>query len=150
MPLKERIQADIKEALRTKDERALLVLRSLVASIGNKAIELGKKAEGLSEEETEKVILSEIKKRKEAQGQYAKGGRQDLVESERLEEEVLKKYAPEQMSDDELGRIIDDIIQTTGAAGPQDMGKVIKEVMARVGTRASGSSVSALVKEKLK
>ncbi|MEX0877236.1 MAG: GatB/YqeY domain-containing protein [Candidatus Spechtbacterales bacterium] len=149
MSLVDQIQSDIKTALKEKDEKASLVLRSLSAAFKNKEIELGKREEGLSDVEVEAIILSEIKKRKEARQQYEKGGRSDLVEEEMAEEKILEKYAPEQMSEDKLEKIIDDIIEKTEAAGMQDIGKVMKEVMAQVGNNADGSLVSLLVRKKL-
>ena len=149
MSLKDRIQTDLKTAMKERDENTSLVLRSLVSSFKNKEIELGKREEGLNDEEMEKIIVGEIKKRKEAEEQYKKGDREELATQEANEAKILQKYAPEQMPQDKLEKIIDDIIEKTEASGMQDIGKVMKEVMVQVGNKADGSLVSSLVRKKL-
>lgn len=149
MSLKDQIQSDLKTAMKERDDDTSLVLRSLIAAFRNKEIEMGKREEGLSEEDMEKIVMSEIKKRKEAEEQYSNAGREELAAQETAEAEVLQKYAPEQISEGELERIIDDIIDKTEAAGMQDIGKVMKEVMLQVGNKANGSLVSSLVRKKL-
>lgn len=149
MGLKQQIQEDTKEAMKKQDEVARLVLRSLSAEIGKKEIELGKREEGLSDAEVEKVVLQELKKRKEAADQYRDGDREELAEKEEEEAKVLEKYAPEQMSDEEINNVIDGIIEEMNPSGMQDMGAVMKAAMEKLGTSADGSKVSAIVREKL-
>ncbi|MDX1608350.1 MAG: GatB/YqeY domain-containing protein [Candidatus Spechtbacterales bacterium] len=149
MSLREDIQNDLKEAVKSKNETATLVLRSLNSAIKNKEIETGQRDEGLPEEEIEKVVLSELKKRKEAKDQYVEAGRDDLAANEIAEAKILEKYAPERMGEEEIKKIIDDIIKETGASGMQDMGKVMKQVMAKVGNNADGSVVNSIVRDKL-
>lgn len=150
MSLQDQIQSDLKTALKEKDEKTSLVLRSLIAVFKNKEIELKKREEGLDNAEIEAIILSEIKKRKEAREQYEKGGRDDLAADEVREAEILQKYAPEQLSEEDIRQVVDDIIKETGAEGVGDMGKVMKEVMQKLGNKADGSVVNAVVREKLK
>ena len=149
MSLKETIQEDIKIALRKKNEIVLLVLRSLFAEINNKEIELKKKEEGLSDEEIGQVILREIKKRQDAIEQFKKGGRDDLVDSEAREMEVLQKYAPQQLSEEEVVKVVDNVIKEVGASNMQDVGHVMGAVMKKLENKADGKLVSAIVKEKL-
>ena len=149
MGLKEDIQSDLKEAMKSKDEKSLLVLRSLNSAIKNKEIETGQRDDGLSDEEMEKVVLSELKKRKEAKAQYIEAGRDDLAANEAAEAKILQKYAPERMSEEQIEKIVSDIIEETGAEGMSDMGKVMKEVMAKVGNKADGSVVNSVVRGKL-
>lgn len=147
--LKETIQEDLKTALKKKDEVTLLVLRSLFAEINNKEIELKKKEEGLDDGEIGQEVLREIKKRKDAIEQYKKGGRDDLVDSEAREMEVLQKYAPQQLSKEEITKVVDDIIKDVGASDMQDVGQVMGAVMKKLENKADGKLVSAIVKEKL-
>ena len=149
MASKQQIQEDIKKALKEQNELSRSVLRMLLAEIVKSEIELGKKEEGLNEEEVGRIVLREIKKRAEAVEQYKKGGRDDLADQEVKEAAVLQEYAPKQASEEELNSLINDIIKDVGAKNPADMGRVIKEVMARVEGYADGSLVSRLVKEKL-
>jgi hypothetical protein len=146
---KESIKEDIKEALKKGESVTVMTLRSLLSEIEKKEIELGKKEEGLTEEEIEKAAIGELKKRNEAIEQYEKAGRDDLVEAEKKEAEVLSKYVPEKMSDEELESVVDGIIQEKNPSGMQDMGAVMSAVMAKVGNKADGSKVSELVKQKL-
>lgn len=149
MSVKEQIQTDLKTALKKRDEVVSLVLRGLNSEINNKAIELGKKEEGLNDEEIQPIVLREIKKRQDAIEQYKKGSRDDLAENEEREMKILQKYAPEQMSEEELDKLIETAIKETGASSMQDMGRVIGAVMQKAGTTADGSTVSKLVREKL-
>lgn len=149
MVSKQQIQEDIKRALKEQNELSRSVLRMLLAEIVKKEIELGKKEEGLDEEEVGRIVLREIKKRREAVEQYKKGGRDDLADEEAKEAKVLQEYAPKQVTEEELNSLINDIIKDVGANSPADMGRVMAGVMARVGGSADGSLVSRLVKEKL-
>ncbi|GAI49704.1 unnamed protein product, partial [marine sediment metagenome] len=136
MILKEKIQKDLEEALKKKDEIIVSVLRMLLAAILNKEKEkrykLSKNEPELTEEELEKesqltdeevieVISSEIKKRKESILEFEKGERQDLVEKEKKEIDVLKKYLPEQLSEQELKKLVKVAIETVEAKEPKDM-----------------------------
>ena len=163
MILKEKILQDLKTAQKARDELSLTTLRMLKAALNNKHIEkrtkltkdknestqdLEKESE-LSEEEIIKVISSEVKKRKESIESFEKGKRQDLVEKEKKEMEVLQNYLPEQLSEEQLKKIVQESITELGAADIKDMGRVIKQVMDKVGVRADGSQVASLVKEYL-
>lgn len=161
MHLKEKIAKDLKDALKGKKEFELLALRQLSAAILNKEKEkrtkLAKEKEEIKEEELSKesqltdeeaieVLSSEIKKRKEAILEFEKGERPDLVDKERSEMEILKKYLPEQLSEDEIKKLAKEIVEKIGASGPKDMGKVMAELIPKVKGRAEGGIVSKLVK----
>lgn len=161
--LKETINNDIKKAMREKNELLLLVLRGINASIHNKEIEKRtklsktekeiKKLEEqskLTEEEVLEAISSEAKKRKEAILEFGKGGRQDLVDKETKELEIIKKYLPEQLSEEEVKEIVKTTIAEIGAAGPKDIGKAMSAVMPKVKGRTEGNIVSKIVGELLK
>lgn len=149
MELKKRIQEDIIKASKEGNDVVRSTLRFLVSEIGKKEIELNKRDEGLSEEEIQRIILTEIKKRKEAEVQYVEGDREDLAKDEREEAEILQAYAPEQKSEEELKELVNDIIKEVKATGPQDMGTVMKGVMAKAGNSADGSMVNKIVREAL-
>jgi uncharacterized protein YqeY len=164
MLFKEKIAKDLKEALKGKKEVEISALRQLLAAILNKEKEkrakLAKKKEKIKEEELAKesqltddeviiVISSEIKKRKEAISEFEKGERQDLVEKEKAELEILKRYLPEQLSEQELKKLAREIIERTGASSPKDMGKVMGQLIPQVRGRAEGAVISKIVKELL-
>ena len=144
--LKEKLQQDIKDALKSGDSKKRMVLGMVLSAIKNKEIE---KRSELGDDDTIAVIASEIKKRKDSVEQFEKGGRPELAEGERQEGEMLMAYMPEQMSDEEVKDEVKKAISSTGALGPKDMGKVIGAVMAKIKGKADGTLVSKLVKELL-
>jgi uncharacterized protein YqeY len=103
----------------------------------------------LTDQEVQEVILSEIKKRKEAIFEFEKGKRKDLVDKEKKEMEVLKKYLPEELSKEEIEKMAKEIIEKIGAKEIKDMGKVMKELMPKVKGKAEGKIVSEIVKRLL-
>ncbi len=162
MNLKGQIQKDSKEALKKEEEIVLAVLRMLSASILNKEKEKrfkfskGKpeltekgleKESQLTDEEVIEVISSEIKKRKESILEFEKGERKDLAEKEKKEVEILKKYLPEQLSEEEIKKLAREAVEKVGAKEPKDIGKVMQELMPRLKGRAEGSTVGKIVKE---
>lgn len=149
MNLKERISSDLKRALRDRRAIDLSVLRMLQSAIRNKEIEKKKGDAGLTDEEVIEVIISEIKKRKEAIEGYMKGQRQDLVDKENAELAVLMSYMPKQMGEAEIREEVKRAIEEAGAKTPQDMGKVMKILMPRMKGKADGGLVNKIVKEEL-
>ena len=149
MSLKGTIQNDTKAALLSGDRFVGDTLRNLKAAILDEEVATGKREAGLSDSEIEKIIAREVKKRNESIAVYEKNGREDLADNERKEAEVLVKYLPEQLSEDELSKIIDAKISDLGVSGPQAMGQVIGAVKQQVGTSADGALIAKLVKEKL-
>lgn len=149
MSLKDTIQNDTKAALLSGNRFVGDTLRNLKAAILDEEVATGKRDEGLSDSEIEKIIAREVKKRNESIAVYEQNGREDLADNERKEAEVLVKYLPEQLSEDELSKIIDAKISDLGVSGPQAMGQVIGAVKQQVGTSADGALIAKLVKEKL-
>lgn len=160
--LKDKFQADVKEALKSGNAVKRMVLGMVLSAVKSRELEKrGKlsKSESdaskleemskLTDEEIIEVISSEMKKRKDSIEQYEKGGRPELAQKERAEIDILMGYMPEQMSEDAVQEEIKKIISQTGASGPKDMGKVIGAVMAKVKGKADGTLVSKLVKEEL-
>jgi len=146
--LQDQIKKDLITSLKAKEESKVSVLRMLQSIIKNKEIEL-KKRDGLSDEEIGQLVISEIKKRNDSIESYKSGNRNDLVENEEKEIEILKKYMPEQMSEEEVGKIVEKVIADIGASSSADFGKVMGKMMAEVKGKADGNLVSKIVKEKL-
>ena len=164
MIIKEKIQKDLTQATKKKEALPTSVLRMLLAAILNKEKEkrykfakaepepiekeLIEKSQ-LTDEEVIEVISSEVKKRKESILEFEKGKREDLVEKEKKELDILQKYLPEQLSEEELQKLAKEAIDKTGAKEIKDMGKVMQEVMPKVKGKADGTLVSKIVKELL-
>ena len=144
--LKEKLQQEMKEALKSGNSQKRTLLGMVLSAVKNKEIE--KRGE-LVDEDVITVISSEIKKRKDAIEQYEKGGRPELAEGEKKEAEMLMAYMPEQMSEDEIKAEVKKIIVETGTKDIKEMGKVIGAVMAKIKGKADGSLVSKIVKEEL-
>jgi len=164
MSLKEKIEEDLKSALKKGQRIEVSALRMLKAAIFNKEKEKRykiskekpeaeekelEKESQLTDEEVIEVISSEIKKRKEAILEFEKGKREDLVKKEKAEMEILQKYLPEQLSEEEIKKLAKETIEKVGAKEPKDMGRVMAELMPQVKGRAEGSVVSKIVKELL-
>ncbi|MDP1629311.1 MAG: GatB/YqeY domain-containing protein [bacterium] len=161
--LKEKIQNDLREAMKASDSFKLSVLRMISAALHNKEIEKRTKLvkagglapaelseqSGLNEEETIETLSSEVKKRKEAVLEYERGGRQDLADKEKLEINVLKQYLPEELSGEDLKKIVSEAIQEVGAQSQKDFGKVMSVLMPKVKGRADGAKISEIVRELL-
>ena len=149
MGLKERIEGDMKEALLGGEKDSVMTLRGLKASILNTEVAEGKRKEGLSDAEIEKLLMGEVKRRREAMEMYEANGRGDLYENEATEVKVIEKYLPEQMSEAELIDEVEDVIEGLPQGEPANMGKVIGMVKMLVGSKADGAMIAKVVKEKL-
>ncbi len=136
----------MKSALKSGDKDKLSTIRMLISEI--KKVQIDKQKE-LTDEEIIQVIQKYAKQRKESIKQYKEAGRNDLAEKEQKELDIVSKFLPEALSEDEIQKIVDDVIAETGASSMKDMGKVMKIVMGKVKGRADGSVVSRIVKEKL-
>lgn len=146
MGLLQILQDEMKQALKAKDNLKLSVIRMLISEI--KKVQIDKKKE-LSDEEIIEVIQRYAKQRKEAIKQYKDAKREDLAQKEEQELEIVSKFLPKQLSEEEIVKIVEQVIKETGASSMKDMGKVMKMVMEKVKGRADGSLVSKIVKEKL-
>ncbi len=149
MALSAQIQDDMKAALLGGDRFVGDTLRNLKAAILNEEVAQGKRDTGLSDEDIEKVIAREVKKRNESITVYEQNGRPELAETERKEAEVLAKYLPEQLSEDELRTIVQAKIAELGVADAKGMGQVIGAVKQQVGNTADGALLARIVKESL-
>ncbi len=145
--LKEIIQSDLVAAMKAKNEVAVATLRMVHAAVKNAEIAGERKA--MTDEQVIQLVKREIKQRLDANNDFEKGGRKDLVEKNNREIDVLKKYLPQMMSEADTAVIVDKVITELKPA-PADFGKVMKAVMAASLGKADGQLVSKLVKEKLK
>ena len=149
MNLKDVIQEDMKRAMLAKEEARLSTIRMLKSAIQYYEIQKGGAGYIATDEDVVEVVGREIKKRKESIEMYIKGNRQELADKETLEMETLKAYLPEQMSEEDVKKLIDDAIASTGASTMQDMGKVMGILSPQIKGKADGGMVSTLVREKL-
>lgn len=149
MALAEQIQNDMKAALLSGSRFEGDVLRNLKAAILNEEVALGKRELGLSDEEIEKVIAREVKKRQESIKLYEENNRPELAATEKQEVEVLEKYLPEQLSEEEIQQAAEEVITGMGEVTPQQMGQVIGAVKGKLGNAADGATVAAVVKKLL-
>ncbi|MDI5969790.1 GatB/YqeY domain-containing protein [Streptomyces sp. SL13] len=149
--LKQRLQDDLTAAIKGRDELRSATLRLTLSAVTMEEVS-GKTARALSDDEVQKVIAREAKKRREAADAFANGGRAAQAERELAEGEILAAYLPQQLTDDELGAIVAEAVKEAvagGAQGPRAMGAVMKIVNPRVAGRAEGGRVAAEVKRLL-
>jgi uncharacterized protein YqeY len=142
----ERIDSELKDAMRARDAERRDALRLILSSLKGAQKELQRP---LSEEEELQVLQRERKKRVEAAEAFRSGGREEQASSEERELAVLEEFMPEPLSEEELEEIVDDVIAEVGATSMRDLGRVMADVMPQVSGRADGSVVSQLVREKL-
>lgn len=146
MSLLQRLDGDLKTALKGSDKLRVSVLRLIKAAAKYKQIEKGSE---LSDDEVLSVMTGMAKQRRESIDQFSKGGREDLAEQERLELSILQSYMPEQLSPEELERMILAAISESGATAEADMGKVMRVLMPRIKGVADGKWVNNRVRELL-
>jgi uncharacterized protein YqeY len=148
MGLKETLQSDLTESIRSRNELKSGTIRMVLTAITNEEV-AGKEARTLSDAEIITVLSREAKKRREAAEAFSEGGRADRAEQEKQEGEIIATYLPAQLSEDEVKKIIADAIAQSGASGPQGMGQVMKLVTPQTAGKADGGLVSGLVKAAL-
>lgn len=147
--LKATIDADLKNALLSGERFRADVLRGLKAAILNEEVAQGKRDEGLANAEIEKIITREVKKRAESAELYIQADRQELADNEKAEADVLSVYLPEQLSEADIQKAVDDTITALGVSGPQAVGQVIGAVKGKLGNTADGAIIARLVKQAL-
>ena len=148
MGLKETLKNDLTEAIRSSDKVVSGTIRMVLTAITNEEVS-GKEARVLTDDEIITVLSREAKKRREAAEEFAKAGRADKAADEKAEGEVIAKYLPAQLSEDDIKKLIAAAVTSTGAAGPADMGKVMGAIKPQIAGKADGSLVSSLVKAAL-
>ena len=148
MSLQQNVMTALKEAMKAKDTVALEALRAVKSAILLAKTESGSKDE-LSESEELKLLQKLVKQRKDSAAIYKEQGREDLAAPEIAQAEVIEQFLPAQLGEDEIAKVVDDVISQTGAQGMKDMGKVMGQVSARLAGQADGKTISAIVKNKL-
>ena len=147
MPLIDTLGASIADAMRQKDATRLSTLRMLKAALMNREVERGR---ALDVAESQQVVVSLVKQRRDSIEQFTKGGRQDLADKEASEIRVLETYLPAAADPAAIERAVMEGIQETGATSPKDMGRVMKAAMAKLaGQTVDGKAVNELVRSKL-
>lgn len=146
MGLGEQLEADLRQALRAGDAVRVSTIRLTRAAIKNAEIE---KQRPLTDEEIQDILLGEVKRRREAIAAFERGGRDDLSRKEALEMAILTQYIPAPLSEEELRRIITEVVTELSAASPADTGRVMAAVMPKVRRRAEGAVVNRLVRQAL-
>ena len=149
MSIKDLLTEDMKQAMKDQEsgKLRLSVIRMARANIKN--IEIDEKRE-LNDDEVLAVLVKEVKMRQDSLEEFAKAGREELVEQAKQEIAILRKYLPEQLSDEELRALVEEAVAETGAAGPKDMGKVMAALMPKTRGRADGKRINTMVRELLK
>ncbi|ADD40307.1 GatB/YqeY domain-containing protein [Stackebrandtia nassauensis] len=146
--LKTRLETDMKTALKSRDELVLNTLRMALTAVRTEEVS-GKQARELDDAEVMKVIAKQAKQREEAAEAFEAAGRTESAARERAEEEVLGRYLPKALSEDELTAIVEEVFAAEGFSEPKQMGQAMKAVQAKVAGRADGKAVAALVKARL-
>jgi uncharacterized protein YqeY len=146
MNLRDRLAADMKAAMKSRDGVRLETIRGVRGAIRNKEIEAGGE---LDDESILRVIRTLLKQRNDSITQYRDAGRDELADKETVEKGVLEEYLPAAPDDAEVERVVAEVIAEVGAAGPRDMGKVMKPALERLGAGADGKFVSSVVKRLL-
>ncbi|MGP7819042.1 GatB/YqeY domain-containing protein [Niallia sp. 01092] len=146
MSLLERLNTDMKQAMKNKEKDKLIVIRMLKAAIQNESIKIGSE---LSEDDELSVLSREVKQRKDSLHEFEKAGRQDLVDKVRAELQHVEIYMPKQLSEEELSEIVVSVIAETNASSKKEMGKVMAALMPKVKGKADGSLVNKLVQQHL-
>ena len=149
MSIKDLLTEDMKQAMKDKEsgKLRLSVIRMARANIKN--IEIDEKRE-LNDDEVLAVLMKEVKMRQYSLEEFTKAGREELSEQAKQEIAILRKYLPEQLSDEELKALVVEAVAATGAAGPKDMGKVMAALMPKTKGRADGKRINTMVRELLK
>ena len=147
--LKTQLDQDLKVALLAGDKTLAMTLRGLKSVILYAEVAKGSREQGLSDDEIVVLLTKEAKKRQESADLYQKGGNEEKANAELAEKKVIEKYLPEQMSEEDLRKIIDDVIAETNLTSVQDMGRLIGAVKAKAGASADGAVIARLVKERL-
>ncbi len=146
MNIQEKIQTDLKEGLKSKDELRVSTIRFLMSAIHNAKIEKG---EELNDEDIVGVIQKQIKQRKESIEGFKKGNRDELVEKETREMKILQEYLPEQLSESDVEQLVDKAVKDTSSSSVTDMGKVMGKLSGELKGKADMSVVSSIVRTKL-
>lgn len=144
--MKEELLQDLKEAMKNKETLRKDTITMLIAAI----LQVEKDSQKtLNDDEICAIVAKEVKKRKESVKEYEDAGREDIAENLKKEIEILSKYLPEQLTEEEIRKMVEDAVKESGAASPRDMGKVMSILRPKTAGKADGKLVSDIVKERL-
>lgn len=150
MSLKDRISEDIKTAMKAKDKVRLEAVRSIKKVILEKEVSVRPQGQdSLTESQETEVLVQQAKQRREAIEMFRQAGRDDLVEQQVQELAIIEEYLPKQLSDEEVGAVVDEVMALVGATSSKDMGKVMGPVMQKLKGKADGQKIQTIVKAKL-
>jgi uncharacterized protein YqeY len=149
MDLKQRLEQDLKTALLSGDKNKVMTLRSIKSAVLNEEVAKGLRDAGLPDADIAQIIAKESKKRQESADLYRQGHDEIRAAQELSEKAIIDSYLPKQLSEAELGTIVDEVVTSTNAFGPQAMGQVIGQVKQKVGVSADGATIARLVKDRL-
>lgn len=147
--MQEQIDKDLKQALLSGDKEKTEALRTIKSVLLNEAISSGARDTGLADETVQKILAKESKKRQEAADLYKQGGADDRASKELAEKTIIDAYLPEQLSEEDVAKLVDEEIAKVPGASMQNMGQIIGAVRGRAGGTADGALIAKLVKEKL-
>jgi len=145
--LTDQLNQDLKEAMIAKDELRKITIQAIKSAIIYAKVD--NKGEDLTDDEITKILQKELKKRKESEDLFRKGGNDESADKEKAEAEIISNYLPEMASEEDVVKEVEAAITSTGATSMQDMGKVIGVVTGKLGAAADGSMVARIAKEKL-
>lgn len=146
---KQELKDELKKSMLARDTEKTGILRMVISAIGYYEIEKGGAGYEATEEDVMTVLQKQVKQRRDSVEQFRAGGREELAEKEEKEIAMLEGYLPAQMGEDEISKLVDEAIASTGASSPQDMGKVMGALMPKTKGKADGGLVSKIVREKL-
>lgn len=147
--MQEQIERDLKAAMLSGDKQKAEVLRGLKTALQYEAVSVGSQDRSLSDEAAQKVIAKEAKKRGDTAEIYTNAGETQRADAELAEKRIIDAYLPEQLSEEDVKKTVDEEIIKSGATSPADMGKVIGAVRVKLGAQADGATIARLVKEAL-
>jgi uncharacterized protein YqeY len=147
--LEQKLEQDIKAAMLAGDSERVSTLRVVKSVLLNEKVAKGKRETGLSDEEVLPILAKEAKKRQESADLYVQGGDQGRADKELAEKAIIEAYLPEQVSEEDVAKAVEEAIAATGASGPAGMGQVIGQVRQRFGASADGAVIARITKEKL-
>lgn len=148
MSLQDKVMQAMKTAMKSKDSQALEALRSVKSALLLAQTETGSKVE-IAEDEEIKILQKQVKQRKDSAAIYMEQGREDLAEPELAQAKVIEQFLPQQLSKEEVTKIVDKVIAQTGATSMADMGKVMGVVSGKLAGQADGKTISTVVKSRL-
>lgn len=149
MSLKQQIDQDLKQAMLGGDKTLTETLRGIKSAVLNAEIAGNKRDSGLSDDEMVQILSKEAKKRQESADLYKQGGNEAKAQAELTEKEVIQKYLPEQLSEEDVKKLVEEVLSSLGEVNHQQMGQIIGQVKQKAGPSADGAVIARLVKERL-